>query len=375
MAPLDSNRLVPLGLAVWLCLGPQSSLAQSGQPAPPSASRGTVDAAGQDAGTHALAPSAGDAVLSEELPAAHVPQVQVEVKPQDPVTIGQPVHVILRATVPQGDRVTLPEQSFPGFELHETQQDSSQQAGQQTYTFSLSLLGFEAGTFTLDSIQLRVVTADGQVGEETVEPLTLTVQSLLANEPNAKLRPASAPVTVIEDDYTLAYVGLGLLAALLIAGLTLLLQRYLRRRQVAEAPPPPPRPPWEVAVEQLSALRVRKQAMLDRGQAVEFVDAVSDVVRAYLGARFGFAGLDTTTAELLDYLRLGRVASGLQEETRAYLRRCDLVKFAKMEPDKDEVDLIFAKAQDIVQFSMPQGQGLANADSVPYPAPAPEGRS
>ena len=56
---------------------------------------------------------------------------------------------------------------------------------------------------------------------------------------------------------------------------------------------------------------------------------------------------------------------GLWQEIAAYLRRCDLVKFAKVEPDQDEADLVFAKAQDIVQFSVPQGAGARTRECRP----------
>ena len=118
-------------------------------------------------------------------------------------------------------------------------------------------------------------------------------------------------------------------------------------------PPPPPRPPWEIAVEKLGELRRRKQRMVEEGKAAQFVDEVSDVVREYLGGRFGFDGLETTSDEMIVLLRSRGVSVGLWQEVAAYLQRCDLIKFAKVEPDQDEADLVFAKAQDIVQFSMP----------------------
>jgi hypothetical protein len=68
----------------------------------------------------------------------------------------------------------------------------------------------------------------------------------------------------------------------------------------------------------------------------------------------------------------GRGASvGLWQEVAAYLQRCDLIKFAKVEPDQDEADLVFAKAQDIVQFSMPVSEPYAAPPDRVQPAPGP----
>jgi hypothetical protein len=70
------------------------------------------------------------------------------------------------------------------------------------------------------------------------------------------------------------------------------------------------------------------------------------------------------------------VSVGLWQEVAAYLQRCDLIKFAKVEPDQDEADLVFAKAQDIVQFSAPAADAYGPGDARPGaprsgPPPAP----
>jgi hypothetical protein len=198
-----------------------------------------------------------------------------------------------------------------------------------------------------------VVTKEGFVGSVKTEPIALKVASLLANEPNAQLKGETKPVVVTQQDYTLLYVLAGLAAAGLIALLTWLAIRYAQRRVKPAPRPPPPRPPWEVAVEKLAELRRRKQGMVEAGEAARFVDEVSDVTREYLGARFGFEGLESTTDEALALLRDHDCNLGLWQEVAAYLRRCDLIKFARVDPDQDEADLVFAKAQDIVQFSTP----------------------
>jgi hypothetical protein len=223
----------------------------------------------------------------------------------------------------------------------------------QRFVFALELLGLEAGDKPLPEITLRVVTKDNSIGTVKTEARPYKVQSLLANEPNAQPKVETKPVAVLEDNYLPIYIGAGLLAAAIIAGLTLLISRYLQRRRKAAIPPPPPRPPWEIAVEALAALGRKKQTMLDAGQGAVFIDQLSDVVRAYLGGRFGFDGLETTTDEMLSMLKARGASLGFTQEVGQFLGRCDLVKFAKVEPDGDEVDLLFAKAQDLVQLSEP----------------------
>ena len=100
---------------------------------------------------------------------------------------------------------------------------------------------------------------------------------------------------------------------------------------------------------------------------MQFVDEVSDVVGEYLGGRFDFDGLETTTDEMLSSLRARGAQLAIQQEVGQYLNRCDLVKFAKVVPDEDEVDLIFAKAQDIGQFSLPSPPSSDAESSSPEP--------
>jgi hypothetical protein len=311
------------------------------------------------AGTAApAAPPAAEPPAEPPLPAQNVPKVTTELTPKGKLMVGDLAKLVIRADALEGDDVAVPEQSFAPLEVHARRaRVEPAKDGRQRFVFELELLALDPGRHAIDGVELRVVTKSGLVGSVRTEPLAIEVGSLLANEPNAQPKPETQPVVVMQDDYTLLYVLGGIALAGLIALVTWLLARYLQRRVKPAPPPPPPRPPWEIAASKLADLRRRKQRMVEEGKAAQFVDEVSDVVREYLGGRFGFDGLETTTDEMLLLLRRGHCNVGLWQEVGAYLRRCDLVKFAKVEPDQDEADLVFAKAQDIVQFSMPLGEG------------------
>jgi hypothetical protein len=303
------------------------------------------------------------------LPAGHEPRVSVQVTPKSGASVGDPIKLVVRADALVGDDVAVPEQSFAPFEITGKRlRVEPEHAGRQTFVFELDLLALDAGEQTIPAIDLRVVTKEGFVGSLKTSSIALKVSSLLGNEPNAQLKGETKPVVVMQQDYTLLYVLGGIAAAALIALLTWLVARYVQRRVKPAPPPPPPRPPWEVAVEKLAELRRRKQGMVEAGEAAQFVDEVSDVTREYLGARFGFDGLESTTDEALALLRDHGCNAGLWQEVAAYLRRCDLIKFARVDPDQDEADLVFAKAQDIVQFSTPLDEAYGGEA-----APAREG--
>ena len=99
--------------------------------------------------------------------------------------------------------------------------------------------------------------------------------------PNAKpsRKPAAAPAARGVDRRQTCAIGgaIALVAArprwLFVAGC----------EAPRPAPPPPPaRPPWEVALEELSTIRY---AGLDQGGYAEHFDRVSDAMRKYLGDR------------------------------------------------------------------------------------------
>ena|SRR5688572_24832754 len=69
-----------------------------------------------------------------------------------------------------------------------------------------------------------------------------------------------------------------------------------------------------------------------------FCSLVSDVIRAYLEERFNLQAPDRTTEEFLAELREG---TQLNEDHKAllenFLTKCDLVKFARVEPSEPEL--------------------------------------
>ena len=345
----------PASIALCLLLSPAAGRAQGAVP-----DGGAADAA-SPAQTAPPQPES-------PLPEAHRPKLEVQLDPSSGAKTGDVLTLHVVASALEGDDVTIPQQDFGPLELLDQRaRVEPAQQGQQRFVFDLELLALTPGTHELPELELRVVTSQGLVGSVTLEPIQVVVESLLANEPNAEPKPETQPVVVMQDDHTALYILEGLGAAALVALLTLLLSRWWSRRERPEPPPPPPRPPWEVAIEKLGELRRKKRSMVDQGKGVQFVDEVSDVVREYLGGRFDFDGLETTTDEMLSSLRARGAQLAIQQEVGQYLNRCDLVKFAKVVPDEDEVDLIFAKAQDIVQFSLPSPPSSDAESSSPEP--------
>lgn len=290
---------------------------------------------------------------TRSLPKELEPRVQVSLSPQKGLMTGDLVTLKISVRSKPGVDVAVPEQSFAPFELLDRKANSKTDQGEQQHEFELSLLALEPGAQTLPGVTLRVVGPKGELGDVKTAPQTLQIGSLLANEPNAQAKPASQPVVVMQDDYTLAYVGGAILFAGLIALITLLVSRWLKRRPKALPPPPPPRPAWDVALEKLLALEQTKTQLIAEKRAEEYVDGVSAALREYLGRRYGFDGLESTTDEIIRTLERIRPHKLALSSVSILLEQCDLVKFAKASPDEALCDEVWNGAVAMVRATTP----------------------
>jgi hypothetical protein len=246
-------------------------------------------------------------------------------------TLGDAIDVIVTVTAAASDEAAMPEQPFEPFEIlgKKLTVEPSPDGKSKTFTFELQLLCFEVGVHELGPIRVRITSARGELAELESNSSSVEVRSLLANEPDPQLKPPSDPVVVEQDDYRLLIV-LGILLAIVLGALIAwLFMRWWQKRDRPEPAPPPPPPPWEIALAELHELEGGRAAAISEGRTEQWVDAVSDSIRAYLGLRFSFHGLESTTDEIAD--ELGRVKSlaVAPQEVIGFLGQCDLVKFAK----------------------------------------------
>jgi hypothetical protein len=227
-------------------------------------------------------------------------------------------------------------------------------------------------TLSLPALPVSVARASSDVVTLCTRPHTIVVEDPTASTPDAqpKLNP---PARQQREEWVALERGLswGLLGVAVGALVAWLVYRW-RRRPRPVAPPPPPRPPWEVALERLD--EARHAGLLETRRFSDFFDRVNDAIREYLGARFGFDGLESTTDETLASLRrIPRFDLPLPE-IAAFLQECDLVKFADMTPTLEECEKALAQAERMVRTTTPLSR---RAEPAPAPAaaaaPPPEG--
>lgn len=265
------------------------------------------------------------------------------------INAAQFFHLTLRVEGPQNYAFKLPgpNTKMGGFSKAGGQLERPRLVGEkrisQTQTYILEPPG--AGEFKLPPLKVSAWDTSkdkAKVLELVSAEIPLSVESLFGPDKKGGLTDIEPPVPQPLNWRLWAAAGAG--AALLLA-LTIWLWR---RRKPAALPLPPPLPPAELARRELQHLLERQ--LPEHGQVKEFYAALSAIIRQYLERNFGIRAPELTTEEFLAELgRRPRGASiidsrkGLRQEHRHLLRdfliHCDLVKFARHQPEVDDIEM------------------------------------
>lgn len=229
----------------------------------------------------------------------------------------------------------------------------------------------------LPPLPVAIARASGEVRTLCTKPHHVVLEDPTANTPSAKPKGNPPARRQLEEWTAAKHATLGGVIALAALGLLLWLAQWWNKRPKPVPPPPPPRPPWEVALEELFDVRIAQ--LVEQGRYAEHFDRVSDAIRRYLGARYGFDGLETTTREALIALRRVLPRIVVLGDIESFLETADLVKFAKLVPAEAECHSTLARAEEIVRRTMPAmvipavSPPTGQADKPPAASAAPPG--
>jgi hypothetical protein len=157
------------------------------------------------------------------------------------------------------------------------------------------------------------------------------------------------------------FVGAAALVLALLAALVWWLRRRSRRQTQVE---PVPRPAHEVALAALEALHQLNFA--DRASVRHYYFAISEVLRAYVTARFALTATQLTTEEIFGKLpELVELTPPESVRFRAFLAETDRVKYARHEPTPEEIGAVYTQAVAFIEAT-------ARRATAPDKAPAQE---
>lgn len=287
--------------------------------------------------------------------------VKGRVVPQQ-TRIGEPFVYEITLTHAKDQRFELVQpKELEQFEIIEQSRHRIDGENGSVTTFTVKMSAFELGMLTLPQLTFEL-TAPGV--SQTVAVPGMQVEVLPTLPPDADKQGASLfdyqpPTEVPIRSWRLVYVLLGLIAAGLIGwGIV----KWLRR----------PRP-QVVVTKPLAPLNVRTREALDKlkredlpahGKVKDFYFRLSEIIRGYLGERYGFDALECTSPELITTLRKMRTPGLSEDELMRFISESDLVKYAKFEASPESCSRAITFGYELVDKTY-----VPPAPAAPTPPP------
>jgi hypothetical protein len=291
---------------------------------------------------------------------------------RDTITVGDPI--VLRVEVSYSKEMVV---EMPGSEIqlgefeildHQLSPPSEDPQGNLQTTSVYTLTAFSTGELEIPAIELSFRRENDNSEEKiSTNPVQITVESVLTAETD-DIKDIKPPLE-IPRDWLLPAVALVVGAALMTAAI-LLWRRQKRKRDAEGSAGSPTLPPHIAAFRALNQLR--KSGLLDRGEIVRYHVEVSEIIRRYFAGRFRIDALEKTSQELLGSLPNDITLSLPQK----LLGQCDLVKFAKFRPGREQSEAVLEMAYEIVETTKPKFDSLASSESPDFekkPVPVEQG--
>lgn len=239
--------------------------------------------------------------------------------------------------------------SAPSIERPEEQEGST---ASTTVTIPFVPLPKEAGRhhMVLPAMPITLARANGDVMTVCTPPQAIVVEDPIANEVAPEVRQNPPPRPQREDWPLARQLFYGFLGAVALGALFAYLFHRHRQRP-KPAPAVPEELPWVWAMRELDGLR--RSDLLANGRLDEWFDEVDHCCRRYLGERYGFDGLESTSEEVKSYLKRVRPAVPELERIDAFLTDTDFIKYAEVDPTQEDCDKAIESAERIVRVTIP----------------------
>lgn len=309
-------------------------------------------------------------VAAPASPGAGVADVSASVQP-DSATVGDRLTLTLRVVHDRDAVVVFPdvERAVAPFEvLGNVVSPAVEEDGRVTERRDYVIAAFKTGALGVPALPFLIVAAPGNTLTAFTDSIPVTIASVLPDTAaggSVEPRDIKPPVDLPREIWPFVIA-----AAALAAGV--LAYRYLRRwwqwRKAAPGSPPPepyvpPEAAHAAALERLAALE--RVDLVSRGEVARFYDALSDILRLYVGDRYAVPAIDMTTTELAPAMREARIVPVDVEWTTRFLEHADLAKFAKFVPVAERARGDLAAVRDFVERTRFRGDVAAVPDGAP----------
>ena len=288
---------------------------------------------------------------SDPAPSAIPPEIKIRMDANPKAaTIGDPIQLDLDISMPQGYQAEIskpvPQTTdfsildfYPGPALPETNklQESAQpvplQAGASIHHLARVVFAvYKTGKCTFPPIPMKITTAEGKKIDISSPSVDMEIQSVLI-ENNPALRDLKKQAEIPEPIRWLLWGILALSVCVLCAVLWRFWRR--RRRKPVALTQAQRQDLLELAESDLRNLLA--QGFPENGKEKQFYVLLSDTIKRILSAGYGIHTAEQTTSEIMGALNRNPVPGSEEaKKIESFLLRCDVVKFAKYVPSREE---------------------------------------
>lgn len=276
------------------------------------------------------------------------------------ITISEQLQFFLEASAPEDVKVEFPvyEAALGDFSLKSSQVLPEQMTGtgeniliRHKITFVLE--PYLSGTYTIPAMTVLFSHSQdpGIPVKITTRQLEIPVKSLLsADNHQATIKDIQPPQSLPDHKFGL-YLSTGLSVFLIV--LAGFLYYFLKKQKAGQQKVPGTKvSPAEFALQELD--RLLADNLLTEGKIKLFHLRISDILRRYLENRFGLKAPERTTEEFLKTLSIHGTAANIllqkhQNLLADFLTQCDLVKFARHEPNMEECQTTVRICRELIE--------------------------
>ena len=251
--------------------------------------------------------------------------------------IGEQTRIKLELSVDTGYKVVLPElekEIVSGIEILEKKREMKSLNGNRRnlYTDEYLITSFDSTLYNIPPFKVLVDSSEYLSNSLALAVYTMPIDT-------ANLQNICGPKDVWDVDLTWEEyrdsVHLGVIMLFLALALAWVVVRFVKNKPIIRIVKIKPKEPSHlVALNKIDEIKNDETWRADEN-VKEYYTRLTDALREYMFARFGFNATEMTTSEILDYLR-GIDNKENIAELKEILETADLVKFAKLHPTANE---------------------------------------
>jgi len=215
------------------------------------------------------------------------------------------------------------------------------------YGMEFEITFWDTGSFTLPAYPVNVMSITGDSVEYAIftDPIGVTVHTVIKDS-QPELRDIKPPVPLPMILPLRLIISLMLIFILMGVLLWLWRKRIPARRKEKREIYIPSKPPYEIAVEKLKKLH--EVNVSTPSQIKVFYTELSYIIREFLEYQYFVRAIEMTTEEIFHSKSYLPLNGSLMDRLLSVLKRADLAKFARFQPDRNQCLSDLKSMEDLV---------------------------